>query len=371
MDNNIFNDDKMNYNAYENLSKISKQIYKKVSPAEREIQKRLTPYTPVPYGTKKTYSQDWPLYQKACSQEKLMFFRIIKDAVDFMMVEEEYKGNGRPSAYYSDILKSLCIKSYHNYSGWRLESELRIAKAMGTIDTVYKRTTIMKYLQDEKITNLLHKLYKMIAEPLSQIEVYFAADATGISNAYGNTRWMKIRHTDKELKYRKQYSKIHIISGCKSNVITSAMVTNSNVNESPHLRSLLKDTTKRFSVKELTADAGYLSKKNVIGISNMGVVPYIMGTKNVNVPNKNSISAWGKMLGLWKRNQMYFAEHYHKRSNVEATFGTLKRKFGDFCRCKKEESQENEILCKIVCFNASVLSEALLSFDLKPKFMDS
>jgi len=68
---------------------------------------------------------------------------------------------------------------------------------------------------------------------------------------------------------------------------------------------------------------------------------------------------------------MYFAEHYHKRSNVESTFGSLKRKFGDFCRCKKPESQENEILCKIVCHNTAVLSEALLSYNLNKGFMGS
>ena len=119
------------------------------------------------------------------------------------------------------------------------------------------------------------------------------------------------------------------------------------------------------------ADAGYLSKDNVRAISSIGAVPFIMGKKNVNVPSRGKMSSWGAMLRLWKNHQMYFAEHYHKRSNVESTFGALKRKFGDFCRCKKSISQENEILCKIVCFNSSVLSEALLSFDLKCRFMDS
>ena len=133
----------------------------------------------------------------------------------------------------------------------------------------------------------------------------------------------------------------------------------------------MDDTCKIFNIKEISADAGYLSKDNVKAIHEINAKPFIMGKKNVNVPNKNSTSAWGKMLGLWKRNQMYFAEHYHKRSNVESTFGALKRKFGDFCRCKKEESQENEILCRIVCFNTAILSESLLSFDLKPKFIDS
>ena len=56
---------------------------------------------------------------------------------------------------------------------------------------------------------------------------------------------------------------------------------------------------------------------------------------------------------------------------MEATFGALKRKYGDFCRCKLPVTQENEILARIVCFNTAVLSEAMLGNDLEPKFMDS
>ncbi len=371
MDNNVFDNGKMNYDLYTDLSKISKHIYKKVDPSKREIQKRLTPYTPKLFGEKKTYSQDWPLYQQASSQEKLMFFRILKDAVDYLMIDYEYSGNGRPPVYYADILKSLCIKAYHNYSSWRLESELKIARAMGIIDDVYKRPTLMKYMQDERITKLLQKLIKIIAQPIAPIEVYFAADATGISNMYGNTRWMKIRHTKEEMRKRREYSKLHIISGVKTNIICSAKVTKGAVNESPHFKALLDDTAKIFSVKEVLADAGYLSKENVKAVEAIGAVPFIMGKKRVNVPGRRgNMSAWGAMLRLWKNHQMYFAEHYHKRSNVESTFGALKRKFGDFCRCKKLVSQENEILSKIVCFNAAVLSEALLSFDLKCEFID-
>ncbi len=347
------------------LSRISKRIYKKVKPS-KVIQQKLVTYT---LG-EKNYSQNWPLYQKACSQEKLMFFRILKDAVDHLTIGQEYKGNGRPPAYFGDIIKSLCIKSYNNYSSWRTESELKIARAMGIIDFIPKRSTLLKYLQDERITGLLHNLYKVIAEPLTDVEVYFAADATGISNSYGNTRWMKIRHTKEERNYIGKYSKLHIISGVKTNVICSAKITKGTKHESPYFKSLLDDTAKIFSIKEVSADAGYLSKKNVKAVSDIGAVPFIMGKKNVSVPMKG-YSSWGMMLRLWKKHQIYFAAHYHKRSNVESTFGALKRKFGDFCRCKKTVSQENEILCKIVCFNSVVLAEALLSYDLKKGFMAS
>ncbi len=358
-----------NNDQYEDLKKLSKQIYKNVNPAVRDVQERLTQYTPKPFGEKKTYKQDWPIYSRACSQEKLMFLKILKDAVDHLELDYHYKGNGRPCAYYGDILKSICIKAYHNYSWWRLESELKIARAMGIIEEVHKRSTLANYMQNPKITLLLHKLYKMIAEPLSQVEVYFAADATGISNKYGNQRWMNIRHTKEEVKHMREYSKLHIISGIKTNVICSAKVTKGHAHESPLFKPLLDDTAKIFNIKEISADAGYLSKDNVKAIAKIGAKPFIMGKKNSWVPKRGRLSAWGGMLKLWKEHQMYFAEHYHRRSNVESTFGSLKRKYGDFCRSKKPESQEAEILAKIVCFNASILSESLLSYDLDCSFL--
>lgn len=361
----------MDTKQQEELNKILNKIYKQVKPAVKEVNKRLTPYTPKNFGEKKTYPQDWPTYTRARSQEKLMFFKILKNAVDHLQIEEGYNGNGRPKVDYSDILKSLCIKSYHNYSQWSLESELKIAKAMGIINHVYKKSTLNKYMQDEKITKLLHKLYKLIAEPLADVELYFSIDATGISNAYGNVRWRSIRHTKQEKKKRREYSKLHILSGNKTNVICSAIVTKGAANDSPHLKKLLLDSVKKFNIREISADAGYLSKKNTKLIARVGAVPYIMGKKNINISSTGIITPWVGMLRLWKHHQMFFAEHYHQRSNIESTFSALKRKFNDFCRCKKPESQENEILCKIVCYNSCVLAEALLTYDLKGGFIDT
>lgn len=355
---------------YGDIHKLSEWVYRNVNPATREVQQRLTPYTPKHFGEKRTYSQDWPIYERACSQEKLMFFRILKDAIDQMEIPYQYKGNGRPPVDYSDIVKSLCIRSYSGYSSWRAESELKIARAMGTIHIVHRRSTLNKYLQDPKVAELLHRLYTIIAEPLAEIEMYFAADATGISNAYGSQHWSKIRNTPEEHKQRRQYAKLHIITGVKTNVICAAKITSGTAHESPFLKPLLDDTAKIFTMREVSADAGYLSRENVQAIAAKGAAPFIMGKKNVHVPSKGRLTPWVAMLRLWKHQQSYFAERYHRRSNVESTFGALKRKFGHFCRSKKQISQENEILAKIVCFNASVLAEALLSYDLRGGFMD-
>lgn len=358
------------YNVYEDLSKLSRQIYKNVRPARREIQQRLLPYSPKPFGEERTYRQDWPVYERACSQEKLMFFRILKDAVDHLMVEYKYSGNGRPPVYLADIVKALCIRMFSNYSSWRAESELKIARAMGILDEVPKRSTLNKYLQSQKVVEILGKLYKVIAAPLAQVEVYFAADATGISNAYGNKRWREVRHTKEEIKAVRTFNKLHIICGVKTNIICSAKVTPGTVHESPLFKPLLDDTAKVFTPREVSADAGYLSKDNAEAVEAIGAIPYIMPKKTVNVPGRGPVTAWGGMLRLWKHHQMFFAEHYHKRSNVESTFSILKRKWSHYCRSKLPISQENEILAKIVCHNAAVLSEALLSYQLEVPFME-
>lgn len=356
-----------NEDMFEELNKIYGWLYS--NKEEHDVQKILDSYSPKSSKEKRSYKQEWPIYEKACSQEKLMFFQILKDAVDHMNITYEYRGNGRPPSYYADILKCLCIKSYNNYSSWRAESELKIARAMGIIGFIPKRSTLNKYMQNKKITEMLHQLYKIIAEPLSLVEIYFAADATGISQAYGNKRWMQVRHTPEEEKKRKEYRKLHIISGCNTNIICSAKITDGNKHESPFFKPLLDDTAKIFNVKEISADAGFISKDNVKAATNVGAIPFIMPKKNMNVTTKGPLTPWNVMLRLWKHYQMVFAQHYHRRSNVESTFGAFKRKFGDFCRCKKPGSQENEILCRIVCFNSGILSEALLSYDLRKGFL--
>jgi len=58
------------YDLYEDLNKIFPEIYANAKPLPRRIE--LEEYKPHPFGEKKTYKQDWAIYSKACSQEKLI-----------------------------------------------------------------------------------------------------------------------------------------------------------------------------------------------------------------------------------------------------------------------------------------------------------
>ena len=360
------------YDQYEDLTKEAEWIYKNVIPPlkpqlfkrDKDTQEEITSFYP---QEPKKYSQDWKVYYQACRTEKLMFLRILKDVIDFMDIDEQHYNHGRPPAFFSDIIKSLCIKSYHNLSTWRVESELKLCKSMGIIDNVYKKSCISKYMNSTHTTEILHRLYKIIAEPLIPIETQYAADATGIGNAYKAKKWIDVRLDKQE---HKQYNKLHILSGTSTNIIVSAKITEGLKHESPIFEELM-DGMGKFCIKEISADSGYLSRKNCEIIHNAGAVPYILPKKNTTAYSKGSHFAWQRMIRLWKNHQMLFATHYHRRSNVESTFGMIKRKWGDFCRCKLSVTQENEILSRVICHNIAVLSEAMLSNDLEPVFMDS
>lgn len=320
---------------------------------------------------KKTYAQDWPIYEAANGQEKLAVYEIVCRAVDSLDIDQDYKGNGRPPVDFKDIIKSLCIQSYNCKSSWRIDSELRIAQRMGLVGNVYRRTTLLKYLQDPAVARALRQVYMLVAAPLSAVEEIFAADATGMSHSYGAKKWSQVRHTKEENVQKRTYSKLHVFTGCKTNVIAAAIVTRGSANDSPYLPDLLKEAAKHFDVKEVVADAGYLSKMNVKAVAKAGALAYIKPKKNVHFARFGPASPWSSMLAKWKHDQPEFFRHYHQRSNVEATFSALKRKYGDYCRARKPQSQENEILARIAVWNATVLAEALLSHKLSCPFMDS
>lgn len=79
--------------------------------------------------------------------------------------------------------------------------------------------------------------------------------------------------------------------------------------------------------------------------------------------------AWLRMVREFKENESKFRAHYHKRSNIEATFSMIKGKYGGFVRSKTSVAQENEILCKVICHNISVLISSVFELNLDLKYL--
>ena len=73
----------------------------------------------------------------------------------------------------------------------------------------------------------------------------------------------------------------------------------------------------------------------------------------------DTLGIWGTMYRYFSEHKEDFLEHYHKRSNVESVFSMIKARFGNNVRCKKETSQDNEILLKCLCHNLCCLVQEI------------
>ena len=130
-----------------------------------------------------------------------------------------------------------------------------------------------------------------------------------------------------------KWLKAHMCVGVKTNIVAAVTITDGNSNDSPQLSPLIKQISEGFTIKEVSADLAYSSKKNLELVSSVGGVPYIPLKKNVTGKARGS-SMWKKMYHYFQLNRDEFMEHYHKRSNIESTNAAIKRKFGETLKSK-------------------------------------
>ena len=75
------------------------------------------------------------------------------------------------------------------------------------------------------------------------------------------------------------------------------------------------------------------------------------------------------MFHYFQLNRDEFMEHYHKRSNIEATNAAIKRKFGETLKSKSPVAQVNELLAKIIAYNLTVIIHEMYENGIQPEFL--
>ncbi|MBI2107429.1 transposase [Candidatus Woesearchaeota archaeon] len=316
---------------------------------------------------KKTYSQDWATYDFVKSNEKIFFMKILNPVIESLNLPYEYKNNGRYPFSMEDRLKSCILKVYHKADARSLVSDLKLFKTLGYLGQAPSFRSINYFMEDERLKPYLEQLIKLLAEPLIPIESHMAIDSTGFST-FNRKQWIDIRFNKGFSILRKDYKKLHIVTGVKSNIVVSAKVTDGKANDSPHFEDLVKQSA-YFDIKIISADAGYLSRKNCEIVTSIRATPFIFPKKNATVRAKGS-PAWNHMISLWKNNEKEFRMHYHKRSNVESSFAMIKRNYLPYVRAKSDSGQINEGLCKVVCHNLACLIMSLFEYGIKVKYID-
>ena len=170
------------------------------------------------------------------------------------------------------------------------------------------------------------------------IEKRFAIDASGLSTTVGFT-WLHAKFTEPRLIEKKDWLKIHICTGVKTNIISAVEVTERYDHDSKYFESLVEETANNFSMEEISADAAYLSKANFQTAVQNNAIPYIAWKSNSNARKAEGNQLWNKLFHWYCLNQEKFLEHYHQRSNVETSFSMIKAKFGGGLRSKNRTAQ--------------------------------
>jgi transposase len=308
-----------------------------------------------------SYPQRWAEYNKAQCREKEVAQVLLRSLCDGI-VSAPQTGRGRPRIPLSDAVYGLTMKVYTTASGRRATTDIEACSEAGYMKKAPRYNTLFDYMDKPELTDLLTVLVEESAAPLACVESTFAADATG----FGTTtyhRWFDHKY-GREKKVQ-GWVKCHAMIGTTTNVITSIRVTNSNAHDAPELPALVSSTAERFKMADVSADKAYLSHSNLAAIEKVGAVPYIPFKTN---SQSEGSAAWRRMWGLFMYRQPEFTAHYHLRSNAESTFSAMKRKFGPSVRSKNPTAQVNEVLCKALCFNLSMLVHAMFELGIAPTF---
>jgi len=261
----------------------------------------------------------------------------------------------------------MAFKVYSTLSGRRFMTDLRAAHARGYISALPCYNTIFNYFESEELTPHLLMLIEESSLPLRSIEDSFAVDSSGHSS-YRFSQWAHAKYSDPHLIDKRDWLKIHIICGTKTNIVTAIEVTNRHANDAPFFKPLVDATAQNFAMFEVSADKAYLSNDNLQAVANHHATPYIPFKANTTAEGKRNGDLFRRMYHYFSYRSDEFMARYHKRSNVESTFHMIKAKFGDSLRSKTERAQINEALCKILCHNICCVIQSMYELGLKPKF---
>jgi transposase len=323
--------------------------------------------------TKRQYKQNWSAYNEAQTTEKAKFQVLLFELC--RGIADPIQTMGRPRMRLSDVIFGIVLKVYSTLSTRRNNTDLLEAQSKGYISKLPHYNTLFKYVELEILTHYLRQLIEESSRPLRSIEFDFAGDSSGFSltcyRSWAETKWGQVGTSYSETRNinKHDWIKVHLMCGVKTNIVTSVVVTPSNIGDSPCFKPLVENTSRNFVMNEVSADKAYSSAKNLRLVVDNGAMPYIPFKSNAKgAIETDKTGLWRRMYHFYQYNQEWFKQHYHKRSNVETTFSMIKRKFGPYLRSKTLTAQINEALCKVLCHNLCVIIQSMYELGIEPVF---
>ena len=305
-----------------------------------------------------TYPQAWSAYNAAQVAEIGLFDSLLADLASTVTEPHADGMNGRPPLPMRDQVFVAVQKVYSQLSSRRAASLFGNATERGQLDHAPHYNSVSKFLLRPEATSILRRLIQQSALPLAGIEQDFAVDSTGFTtNGFGS--YLGEKHGAKR---HHTWLKAHLCVGVATHIVTDAIVTpneGEGTGDSPNFAPLVQATARGFQIDEVSADKAYSSKDNHAIVHSLGgqaLIPF------KSIVQHDSAAKGPAPPSLWRKAHAYFVLHqeefyarYHKRSNVETVNSAIKRKFGESLKSKNQTAQTNELLCKILAYNLTVL----------------
>jgi hypothetical protein len=95
---------------------------------------------------RKTYAQDWPVYNAAQKAEKAEFLQLLSDLCVDIEEPERKPGRGRPPASLADQAFAACFKVFSTLSGRRFMTDLQDAQEKGHVGQAVAHNSIARFL---------------------------------------------------------------------------------------------------------------------------------------------------------------------------------------------------------------------------------
>lgn len=306
-----------------------------------------------------TYSQNWPAYNAAQTNEKRHFQALLSDLCSKLPEPKAHRGN--KSIRLGDAVFAAVFKVYSTVSARRFMTDLSESHEQGLLTKCPCYNSIFKALENPELTPILTNLITASGLPLAAIETDFAVDSSGFT-ASKFIRWHDQKYGQ---RVAHDWVKAHICVGVKTQVVTAVEIHDKNTNDCPVLPALVNKTSEQFTVKEVSADKAYVSRTNFDAIAAVGADAFIAFKSNATGSVGGMLQKAFHFFSLYRED---FLQSYHKRSNVESAFSMIKRKFGDAVRSKTEVAMKNEVLCKILCHNICCVISAMYELGIEPTF---
>jgi transposase len=207
-------------------------------------------------------------------------------------------------------------------------------------------TTLQKFLQRIGV-DLFNKLVTNLYGKTENKGDVLAVDTTGIDIKNTSSHYVK-----RIGGIKKKYAKLSILLNTKNKSICDVYAEVSHKHDVKMLEEHLKKKELFYKIKCLVADKGYFSKE-IYWNFRRDKIEYMVPLKTKEITsklNEEKTKRRGKIISRIR--ELNFCDKtYHKRSLVESTNSSIKRRFGSFVNSVKKENIVKQVYLKAILYN--------------------